>query len=62
MSERGSYTDQWERRDELDPRDLVPVRPDGVSTKVVVYDSEGFRRIIGDFDSCQIQQDLFKAE
>lgn len=45
--ERGNYFDQWERRDVLDERDLIPVET-YVTTNLIVNDLEGYRRILGE--------------
>ena len=45
--ERGNFIDQWERRDVLDARDLVPVESN-VTPNLVVNDVEEYRRILGE--------------
>lgn len=45
---RGNYFDQWERGEySIDPRDLVPVEKPDMSS-VVIYDTEGFQRLMGE--------------
>lgn len=49
MVDRGSYFDRFERQDVLDVRDLVPLeKPD--FSKVVIYDVDGLRALLGDIE------------
>ncbi len=58
---RGNYFDQWERRDVLDPRDLIPVKKPVEFGTVGVIDIVAFEGYFGPINFPNPRQEQVKV-